>query len=100
MTRRELTVGHWRVPQDLTGPDAWGNGVIVLGGISGRDLIADCRGTVPRAEQLGNARMVASIPALLELLHECELLLGDLPSSDKQAMMLHRRIIAVIGSGR
>lgn len=98
--KRDLTPGQWLVPQDLTGDDAWANGVTVMGGIGGRHLIADCRGTVPRAEQLANARMVAAIPALVELLHECELLLGDLPSSDKQAMMLHRRVVAVIGRVR
>ena len=98
--KRDLTPGHWRVPHDLTGTDEWGNGVVVLGGIDGRQLIADCRGTVPRAEQLGNARMVASIPALLELLHETELYLGDQPNSDREAMQLHRRVVAVIGRGR
>jgi len=98
--KRDLTPGHWRVPQDLGGDDAWANGVTVLGGIGGKQLIADCRGTVSRGEQIGNARMVAAIPALLELLHECELYLGDQPSSDKQAMMLHRRVVAVIGRGR
>ena len=98
--KRELTPGHWRVSQNLTGADEWANGVTVMGGVDGKQLIADCRGTVPRAEQLANARMVAAIPVLVELLHECELLLGDLPSSDKEAMMLHRRIVAVIGRGR
>jgi hypothetical protein len=98
--KNPLTPGHWRVPHDLAGQDEWGNGVVVLGGTDGRQLIADCRGTVSRAEQLGNARMIAAIPALLELLHETELYLGDQPSSDREAMQLHRRVVAVIGRGR
>ena len=84
----------------IAGQDEWANGVTVLGGIDGKQLIADCRGTVTRSEQVANARAVANIPALLELLHECETYLGDLPSSDRQAMQLHRRIVAVIGKGR
>lgn len=98
--KNPMTPGHWRVPQALVGADEWANGVTVMGGIDGRQLVADCRGTVSREEQLSNARMVASIPALLELLHETELYLGDRPNSDKQAMQLHRRIVAVIGRGR
>lgn len=97
--RRDLTAGAWRVPQDLRGSDDWANGVTVLGGPSGKALIADCRGTVPRNEQLGNARLIARLPDLLELLHDCETFLGDRPSSDKAAMALHRRIVAVIGRG-
>lgn len=98
--KKHITPGNWRVPMAMVGQDEWANGVCVMGGIDGKQLIADCRGTVTRSEQIGNARAVAAIPALLELLHECELFLGDLPSSDKQAMQLHRRIVAVIGRGR
>jgi len=98
--KRDITPGTWRVPLAMAGADQWANGVCVMGGITGKELIADCRGTVSRSEQVANARAVASIPALLELLHECEQHLGDLPSSDKQAMMLHRRIVAVIGRGK
>lgn len=98
--RRDLTPGQWRVATDLTGSDDWANGVTVLGGLGGKTLIADCRGMVSRDEQLGNARMVAAIPAMLELLHECEAYLGDRPSSDREAMQMHRRIVAVIGRVR
>lgn len=94
--RRDLTSGQWRVPTDLTGSDDWANGVVVMGGIGGKTLIADCRGNVPRDEQVGNARMIAAIPDFLELLHECERYLGDQPSSDRSAMQLHRRVVAVI----
>ena len=97
---REITPGRWRVPQDLTGSDDWANGVVVMGGIGGRTLIADCRGTVPRAEQIANARAVAALPDLIECLAEVEQYLGDLPSRDKEAMQLHRRIVAVIGRSR
>jgi hypothetical protein len=92
----QITPGRWRVPDDLGGSDAWANGVTVLN--QGR-LIADCRGQVSEPEQRANAKLCASAPDMLELLREAEVYLGDRPQSDKAAMGLHRRIIAMLGGG-
>jgi hypothetical protein len=92
----DITAGRWRVPDDLTGSDTWANGVTVL--TQGR-LVADCRGQVPEAEQRANARAIAAVPAMLELLHEAEIYLGDQPNTDRAAMRLHRHIVAMLGGG-
>lgn len=92
----DITAGRWRVPEDLTGSDGWANGVTVLN--QGR-LIADCRGQVSEAEQRANAKLCAASPDMLELLREAEVYLGDRPNTDRAAMGLHRRIVAMLGGG-
>ncbi len=94
-----LTPGKWRVPQNLSGSDDWANGVVVMGGIGGKTLIADCRGTVSREEQLANARAIAALPELIEALAECEAYLGDRPASDKDARALHQVLTMLMGRG-
>jgi hypothetical protein len=94
-----MTVGKWRVPQDLGGSDDWANGVVVLGGIGGKTLIADCRGTVSRDEQLANAKAIACLPELIEALVECESYLGDRPAADREARALHQSLVMLMGRG-
>lgn len=94
-----MTPGRWKVPQDLSGGDDWANGVTVIGGLNGRTLIADCRGTVSRAEQLANARAIAALPELIETIRECERYLGDRPSSDREARALHQAVVMLMGRG-
>lgn len=94
--RLDITPGRWRVPDDLGGSDAWANGVTVLN--QGR-LIADCRGQVSEHEQRANAKLCAASPDMLDLLREAEIYLGDRPNTDRDAMRLHRRIVAMLGGG-
>ena len=96
MMRERITAGSWRVPNDLRAGDDWANGVTVL--CQGR-LIADCRGQVPRSEQLANARAIASLPELLEALAEVESYLGDRPQADRDAMRLHQAVASLMSRG-
>lgn len=97
--KRDLTPGRWRVPHELRGEEAAVNGVIVVGGIDGNTLVADCRGGVPRVEQLANARAVAAVKQMLDVLQAVEEYLGDRPQSDRAAMGLHRHVVDLIGKG-
>jgi hypothetical protein len=94
-----MTPGRWTVAQNLPGIDDAANGVTVCGGIGDRVRVADCRGDVPRVQQLANARAVASLPRLLDVLQEVEQYLGDRPQSDRVAMALHRYVVELIGKG-
>lgn len=102
--RERITAGEWRVPQDLHGSDDWANGVTVLchqpgdARSEGR-LIVDCRGQVPRAEQVANARAIAALPELIEALAEVEGYLGDRPQADRDAMRLHAAVAALMARG-
>ncbi len=97
--KARMTVGKWRVPSDLTGADDWANGVVVMGGFQGKTLVADCRGMVPRDEQLANAKAVACLPDLIDCLRECEQYLGDRPSTDREARALHQALVMLMGRG-
>lgn len=97
--RAKITAGSWTVPQNLTGSDDWANGVVVMGGYSGKALIADCRGMASRDEQVANAKAIACLPELIEALRECEQYLGDLPAADREARRLHQLLITLMARG-
>lgn len=94
-----MTVGKWYVPQDMSGSDDWANGVVVMGGFQGKTLIADCRGTVSREEQLANAKAVAALPDLIDCLREVENYLGDRPATDREARALHQAVVMLMSRG-
>jgi hypothetical protein len=97
--RRAITAGRWSVPQNLSGSDDWANGVVVMGGFTGKALIADCRGMASRDEQLANAKAIACLPELIEALAACEQYLGDLPAADREARRLHQSLVTLMSRG-
>jgi hypothetical protein len=85
-------------------PGPWTVGRL-MGGFSVMDgkrtIIAEMRGSrVPYQAHKDNAIAVASLPELVEALQAAESYFGDLPSSDKEALRIHGRIVrALIAAG-
>ena len=84
--------GFWFVPNDLSGDQIDLNGVVVA---SGGTVIADCRAPgLPPQTVRANARALAALPDMIRALQTAEGYFGDLPSRDKRAMEIYRRIVA------
>jgi hypothetical protein len=88
--------GFWFVPNDLSGDQIDLNGVVVA---SSGSVIADCRcpGLPPQTER-ANARAISALPDMVSALRAAEDYFGDLPSRDRRAMEIYRRIIAALKS--
>jgi hypothetical protein len=85
-------------------PGPWTAGRL-MGGFSVSDakrtILAELRGSrVPYEEHKANAIAVAALPELIDVLKAAESYFGDLPSSDKEALRLHGKIVrALIAAG-
>jgi hypothetical protein len=72
----------------------WGASTLLTGA---RTIIAELRGSrVPYEEHKVNALAFAAMPELVEVLKLAENYFGDLPSSDKNALRLHGRIVRAL----
>lgn len=86
--------GFWFVPNDLSGDQMDLNGVVVA---SGGTVIVDCRSErLPAQTVRANARAIAALPDLVRALQAAEDYFGDLPSRDKRALEIYRRIVATL----
>jgi hypothetical protein len=62
-----------------------------------RAVVAELRGSGrPFGEHAANATAFAAMPGLVDALRAAEDYFGDLPSSDKAALLLHGRIVRAL----
>lgn len=81
-------------------PGPWSVGRI-MGGFcvldAGGTVVAELRGSRrPFGEHAANAAMFAGLPELVDALRAAEGYFGDLPCSDKEALLLHGRIVRAL----
>jgi hypothetical protein len=87
-----MTPGPWMVGRLM-------GGFSVMDGK--RTIIAEMRGSrVPYEQHKANASAFAALPELVDTLKLAESYFGDLPSSDKQALRIHGKIVrALLAAG-
>jgi hypothetical protein len=62
-------------------------------------IVAEMRGSqLPFGEHRVNAEVISRLPELIETLVTAESYFGDLPSSDRAAMRIHRRITRALNA--
>lgn len=92
--RAGLTEGRWAIARAPGAPDRYGQTLVV--DERGR-AVADCANReLPIEEQRANARAVAALPLLVDVLVACEEWIGDLPRRPDGADEMYTRVLAAL----